>query len=456
MLARFQAHVFVETQDLVEYYVNTISTEKTIILTEKIFQHLVPVLKQESQFIIMSEVAQNEPSPENIKYVKTVLGSLIESAKHTKEIEVISDENDITNFFQFSYLCDAYFIHENHNQQENKLQLSFLNENCPNSKIVENTATKKIIKFKYKKLHPEQNYLNLLEKIMNSGNEQIVFSIKTLSLFAEHLEFDISKSVPIFTTKKVFFDKCVAELLWMITGKTWVGDLHDVNVHFWDYNCNRKFLDQIGLTHVEEGDMGPVYGFQWRHWGAEYTNCHADYTGKGLDQLAQLIDAIKKREKLRKLVLSCWNFGDLSKMCMAPCLPMMQFYIRNNEFLDVHLYQRGADMFLGAPYDILQTSILCYMIAHLSNLSPGKLSVSYGDSHIYLAHVEHVKVQLARTPRPFPTLSFRRNDIQTIDDFVLEDFVLSNYSCCPYISCPLVTLPGSDVSLDFAKKKSIN
>ena len=200
----------------------------------------------------------------------------------------------------------------------------------------------------------------------------------------------------------------------------------------WEGNSSREFLDSVGLSHREEGDLGPVYGFQWRHFGADYVDMHADYAGQGVDQLADVINKIKSRPDDRRIILCAWNPSDLNKMALPPCHCLVQFYVANGE-LSCQLYQRSADMGLGVPFNIASYALLTHMIAHVTNLKAGEFVHTLGDTHVYLNHVEPLKEQLKREPRPFPKLVIKR-DVENIEDFTIEDFEVKDYDPHPKIT----------------------
>merc|ERR1712198_664151 len=210
-----------------------------------------------------------------------------------------------------------------------------------------------------------------------------------------------------------------------------MGELQQKNVRIWDGNSSREFLDSLGFTNREEGDLGPVYGFQWRHFGAEYVDMHADYAGKGVDQLADVINRIKTKPTDRRIIMCAWNPADLNKMALPPCHCLVQFYVANGE-LSCQLYQRSADMGLGVPFNIASYALLTYMIAHVTGLKPGDFVHSFGDAHVYSNHVDALEEQLKREPRPFPTLTMKRK-VETINDFTMEDFELEGYKPHPKI-----------------------
>jgi thymidylate synthase len=214
-------------------------------------------------------------------------------------------------------------------------------------------------------------------------------------------------------------------LLWMIRGCTDSKQLAQRNVHIWDANGSREFLDRGGFQHREVGDLGPIYGFQWRHFGAKYVDCHTDYRGQGVDQLAAVIQIIKTNPTDRRLVVSAWNPVCLAEMALPPCHVIYQFYVADGR-LSCQMYQRSVDGGIGCPYNIASYSLLTIMVAKVCNLLPGEFVYCLGDAHVYLNHVEALKQQCERTPRPFPVLRVKR-DVSSIDDFRYEDFELEGY-----------------------------
>lgn len=231
--------------------------------------------------------------------------------------------------------------------------------------------------------------------------------------------------IPVLTTKRVFWRAVLEELLWFIKGSTNAKELQEKNVHIWDANGSRAFLDKSGFTDREEGDLGPVYGFQWRHFGAEYKTFREDYKGQGVDQLQQVIDKIKTNPDDRRIILCAWNPKDLPQMALPPCHAFAQFYVANGE-LSCQLYQRSADMGLGVPFNIASYALLTYMLAHITGLKPGEFVHSTGDTHVYLNHIEPLTEQLQREPRPFPKLVIKRK-VDNIEDFTTADFELVDY-----------------------------
>jgi dihydrofolate reductase/thymidylate synthase len=274
----------------------------------------------------------------------------------------------------------------------------------------------------------EQQYLELVREIIEKGNHRgDRTQTGTLSKFGAQLRFSLRDNVfPLLTTKRVFWRGVAEELLWFVSGKTNSNLLKDKKIGIWDGNSSREYLDKIGLGHREEGDLGPVYGFQWRHFGAEYRDMHADYTGKGIDQLAAAIETIKKNPEDRRIIVSAWNPADLGKMALPPCHMFCQFYVANGE-LSCQMYQRSADMGLGVPFNIASYALLTRLVAQVCGLKAGEFVHTIGDAHVYSNHVEALKEQLTRTPGKFPKL-FINPDKKGIDDFVFEDFKIEGYA----------------------------
>lgn len=276
-------------------------------------------------------------------------------------------------------------------------------------------------------LHEEYQYLNLIKHISENG----VYmgdrtGVGTVSVFGTQMRFDLRKSFPLLTTKRVFWRGLMEELLWFIKGDTNANHLSDQGIKIWDGNGSREFLDKRGLSHREQGDLGPVYGFQWRHFGAKYVDMHTDYTGQGVDQLADCIKKIKEDPTDRRILLSAWNPADLSLMALPPCHMFCQFYVANGE-LSCLMYQRSADIGLGVPFNIASYALLTCMMAQVCGLKPGEFIHSMGNTHVYKNHIEPLKTQLERTPRPFPTLHINP-DVKDIDSFKASDFELTGYN----------------------------
>tara|TARA_B110000967_G_C18857149_1_gene547901 strand:- start:223 stop:1710 length:1488 start_codon:yes stop_codon:yes gene_type:complete len=289
---------------------------------------------------------------------------------------------------------------------------------------------------KSKKINNEEyQYLNLLKKVLDEGIETDSRNSKVYSLFGERMIYDLQKGFPLITTKFVGYKTVLRELLWFISGSTSNKDLTDKNVHIWKKNSSREFLDERGLDY-EEGDLGPVYGFQWRHSGAEYKTHDTDYRGKGHDQLKNVIHLLKTDPQSRRIIMNAWNPVDLDKMALPPCHVMCQFNInQRDDSLNCQLYQRSGDMFLGVPFNIASYAFLTHILAKLTGYKVGKLIHILGDTHIYESHIGSVKTQLERVPYQFPELiiSDAVTDVTDIDNLKEEYFTMKNYDHYPKI-----------------------
>lgn len=261
-----------------------------------------------------------------------------------------------------------------------------------------------------------QNYLDLLQHILDNGTDKTDRTgTGTRSVFGYQLRYDLSKGFPLVTTKKVHLKSIIYELLWFIKGDTNIKYLNDNGVSIWD-----EWAD-------ENGDLGPVYGAQWRSWSG------AD--GKVVDQFADVIEQIKKNPDSRRLIVSAWNAAEIPNMALAPCHTLFQFYVADGK-LSLQLYQRSADVFLGVPFNIASYALLLMMVAQVTGLEVGDYVHTFGDVHIYNNHFEQVHRQLSRTPKALPTMKLNP-EIKNIFDFDFEDFTLENYDSYPGIKAPV-------------------
>lgn len=255
-------------------------------------------------------------------------------------------------------------------------------------------------------------YENLLRHVYENGTTKTDRTgTGTKSVFGAQIRFDLSEGFPLITTKKVHLKSIIYELLWFIKGETNTKFLTDNGVTIWD-----EWADK-------DGNLGPVYGYQWRSWPA------AD--GRYIDQLTEVIDTIKRNPDSRRMIVSAWNVADLPKMALMPCHAFFQFYVADGK-LSCQLYQRSADMFLGVPFNIASYALLTLMMAQVCNLQPGEFVHTFGDAHIYSNHFEQVELQLSRDPRPYPIMNINPN-IQSLFDFSYSDFTLENYNPHPPI-----------------------
>jgi len=261
-----------------------------------------------------------------------------------------------------------------------------------------------------------KQYLELLQHVQKFGTEKTDRTgVGTRSVFGYQMRFDLDDGFPLMTTKKLHLPSIIHELLWFLKGDTNIGYLKEHGVKIWD-----QWAD-------ENGNLGPVYGSQWRSW-----QC-AD--GSTIDQISQVVDQIKTNPDSRRLVVSAWNVAEVPKMKLPPCHCFFQFYVANGT-LSCQLYQRSADIFLGVPFNIASYSFLLMMMAQVTGLKPGQFIHTLGDAHIYLNHLEQVNTQLQRAPRPLPTVKLNKS-IKDIFEFTYEDFTVENYDPLPRIKAPI-------------------
>jgi dihydrofolate reductase/thymidylate synthase len=280
----------------------------------------------------------------------------------------------------------------------------------------------------------ERQYLDTIADVLKTGTKkEDRTGTGTISKFGHLMHFSLRDGrFPLLTTKRVPFKAVAEELFWMLRGSTDAKELSAKKVTIWDANGSRAALDKLGFRHREEGDLGPVYGHQWRFFGSKYTTCKADYKGQGVDQIADVIRLIKTDPNSRRIFLSSWNPVDLKQMALPPCHVSVQFTVRDG-FLNSMLYQRSCDMGLGIPFNIASYSLLTILIADFCGLKPGEFVHTLGDYHIYLDHVEALTEQLARIPRPFPTLRVKQGSSPRKDicEYSLEDLILEGYDPHP-------------------------
>lgn len=271
----------------------------------------------------------------------------------------------------------------------------------------------------------EQQYLHLLERCMVSPVRE-TRNANCHSTFGAFLEHDLREGFPALTTKKIFFKGVVEELAWFLRGSTNVQELKDKGVHIWDKNADA--YDTEGV------DAGGIYGFLWRHFGAEYKDCYTDYTGQGVDQVANLLQNLKENPTSRRHIICGWSPG--THASLPPCHVLYQFYVHETT-LHVQMYQRSADLFLGVPFNIASTALLTHLIANECDLEPGTMRIIFGDAHIYESHIDAVREQLGRIPKPLPTISIVREKDE-LRDVQMEGIELIDYRPEPRIKAEMI------------------
>lgn len=280
----------------------------------------------------------------------------------------------------------------------------------------------------------ELQYLDLVRECIEKGVKQDDRTgTGTLSCFGRSMRFSIADGrFPLLTTKTVPFKMILEELLFFIRSQTDNKILKSKNIHIWDANSTKEFLQKNGIDR-EEDDLGPIYGFQWRHFNAKYKTCHDSYENQGVDQLQNVINTLKTNPSSRRMVVVAWNPEQLSEMALPPCHCLFQFLSANGK-LSCILYQRSGDIGLGVPFNIASYSLLTVMVAKICGLEPHEFIHFIGDAHVYLDHVESLKIQLEREPREFPTLKLSDKKFEKIEDFDTDDFIVEGYNPHPRIS----------------------
>lgn len=287
----------------------------------------------------------------------------------------------------------------------------------------------------------ELQYINLLIDVIDNGDERMSRNSTVKSIFSKHLKFDLRNGFPLLTTKKMFIRGIFEELLFFIKGQTDSKILEKKKVNIWKGNTNRQFLDQTGKTNRSEGILGPMYGYQWRYFNAEYDEKTAQPLEKGIDQLENIITLIKTQPNSRRIVMTDFNPSQIHLGVLPPCHSLvLQFYVQN-KFLDMFCYNRSSDLFLGLPFNIASSALLLILIAEVCNLTPRYFNLSLGDAHIYEAHYDAVKTQITRNPYNFPTLKINKKleNIKDIESMVFGDIEIYNYTYHSRIKAPMIS-----------------
>lgn len=389
--------------------------------------------------VVISSTLRAEEHPGVLIYPSLIEALIQLSNPEFDDIFIAGGERLYTEALtKYGYLCNKVYVSRVHGEFECDRHFPYhILDRFP-SEVKLKTAEFTVFSFRFEVQHPEMAFLSLVKSVVSGGDKKTDRTgVGTISKFGTHLEFDISGSIPALTSKRLAITAVVKELLWMISGSTDSRRLESEGVKIWKANSSREFLDQRGLTGLAEGDIGCGYGFQWRHWGAEYRGCSQEYAGEGVDQLESVIEDIKTNPDSRRLIVSAWNVGQLSGMALPPCHLLYQFNVAGDR-LDCQVYQRSADLFLGVPFNLLFYSVLTYLVGHLTGLKPRKLSFAFGDAHVYSTHLEAVSKLLGRTPRPWPTLSLVGcQDVKAISDFRLEHIRIEGYTSWDAIQAPM-------------------
>ena len=291
-----------------------------------------------------------------------------------------------------------------------------------------------------KPLHDENQYLKLVSDVLTEGVMEDGRNGKVLTVFGSAMHFSLKdNTIPLLTTKKLAWKTCLRELLWFIRGQTSNEVLKKQNVHIWDGNASREFLDSRGLTNLKENDLGPIYGHQWRHFNAKYSDCNTDYKDQGFDQLDYIIKCLKdtKERNSRRLVMSAWNPCQLDEMALPPCHILCQFNVTDGNKLSCSLYQRSCDLGLGVGFNIASYSFLTHLIAHHCNLEVLDFYYYLGNCHIYEQHIEPLREQIIREPYKFPKIVIK-NKYEDIISYNVDDFEILDYEFHPLIKMEMI------------------
>ena len=287
----------------------------------------------------------------------------------------------------------------------------------------------------------EKQYLDLIDNILKNGSKECSRNGNVLSLFGTSMRFSLRDGLlPLLTTKRVAWKTCFRELMWFVRGSTSNHELQLENVHIWDDNASREFLDSRGLQDRQEGDLGPVYGHQWRSFNAPYKTCYDDYKGKGIDQLQNIINDLKNpnSRSSRRMVLTAWNPEQLKEMALPPCHVIAQFNVREGKYLSCALYQRSGDVGLGVPFNIASYSFLTHILAKHCDLEAEEFVYFLGNAHIYENHIEPLKGQLTRSPKYFPRIQVSKKH-ENIEEYTLENITwITPYEHHPTIKMEMV------------------
>jgi len=418
------------------------TTDHTILMGRKTYQSIGKPLPNRKNIVVSS----NHIEDDGLVVVKSVEEAITVAKRDRTEYLWVCGGAALYDYFMVNFkidgfvitsvppvLCDT-FIKTNIAEY---MELYGYNKNF-NTKILEEGYKMNVYALdRYTTIDDEYN--DLMRRVMENGERRETRNGRTISIFSEKISADLRQGFPLLTTKKVFFSGVVRELLWFIKGETNSKILEEKNVNIWKGNTTKEFLSSLNLPY-EEGIGGPIYGFQWRHFGERYefeSDNVVQFTkglDKGFDQLEFIINEIKTNPNSRRLFMTGWNPNQLEQMCLPPCHVSYQFYVQNG-LLSCQMYQRSADIFLGLPFNIASTALLTHLIAKTTNLGVGKVHICLGDAHLYEEHLEVAKQQLERTKYLLPDLEVKRRD--KIDEYEFEDILLSNYDSHPAIKAKM-------------------
>lgn len=347
-------------------------------------------------------------------YWDAAFPNLIKTPEYGNGVYGLTDRGGVSEFMKYGDLYYRYLTFVNFGNQ------------------------KQYSRFEYWQNEEERKYLGIMRSIQSQELRTDRTGVGTRSIFGQQLEYNLTDTFPISTTKRMFLRGIFEEFMMYIRGQTDNKILVNKGVHVWDLNTTREFLDARGLTGYEVGDMGSTYGFNFRHYGAEYRGCAADYTGQGHDQLAEVIRLIKEDPTSRRMIINLWNPAANAGAALPSCLCMYQFYVREGKYLDLQIYIRSSDYFLANNWNTCTGALFVHLVCALEGIElvPGKLSVVMGDAHLYAFHESQVETNLSRTPMPFPKLVIKTKKSK-IEDFEFGDLNLIGYRAHPKIDAPM-------------------
>lgn len=435
-----------------------------VIMGNKTFKSLPKELPNRIHFVLTKEkIETSEEKKNNIFYfndVKTAIDTAFYNYKG--KVSVIGGLNIIYETLQLNYnnvviyhsIIPDEFVHQTTTQTvsfDTSKILSQYKPDYPLQTMISNMfPTCNVIVHTYK--HSEYQYLDMIRYVLANGTlKQNRTETDAISCNGYKMEFNLEMGFPITTTKSVNFENIKKEFLWFLNGDTDSKTLEKQGVNIWTKNSDIDFhtqrlqsivtsnpldneLKQTLTTFLNypEGDIGPMYHHQWRHWGANYITCKTEYKNQGIDQIKKLIRQIKSDPYSRRHIVSSWNVNDLDKMVLNPCHTLFQFSVDNQKHLTCMLYQRSGDIGLGIPYNIASYALLTHIIANICELIPSKLIIFIADAHIYANHLTELQTQLTREPKPLPTLVLKKQFVD-IDDITTQDIDLINYNSHPFI-----------------------
>lgn len=419
------------------------TSNHSIIMGRKTFESIGKPLPNRTNIVVSSK------NIDGVVNVKSIEEGITKAKKLNSEILWVCGGSSVYDYFLLNFRIDGMVITtvpekkcDTYVRTDLKEYLMMHNyEKEFNTKILEEGYVMDIYSLENVK-NVDNDYLDLVERIINSGEKRETRNGSTISIFSEKISVDLSQGFPLLTTKKTFFNGIIHELLWFIKGQTDSKILESNKVNIWKGNTTKEFLEKSNLPY-EEGIGGPIYGFQWRRFGERYEYekdgiVHfTDGVLKGFDQLQFIIDEIKSNPNSRRLYLSGWNPNQLLQMCLPPCHVSYQFYVNNGK-LSCQMYQRSADVFLGLPFNIASTALLTHLIAKTTGLKVGKIHICIGDAHIYEEHLDAVKEQMQRRNKKYllPDLEIVKKD--NIDDYQFEDIIIKGYESNPAIKARMI------------------